>query len=456
MTVVTTDLEALRERLGGGLMQRMPAHLARLGWDRAQVEAHQTERLQALLACAQQGSPFHARRLGGIEPSRFQLAGLATLPTMTKAQMMDHFDDMVTDRRLSLRAVEDHLATQQEPRLLHDNYICLASGGSSGRRGVFVQTVEEYCDFGCTIMRRSIAALQASGGPPPGGLLIGMVAAASPIHSTGFAAATASGQLARFVTAPATLPLAELVARLNRLRPPALIGYPSKLAQLAREQLAGRLRIAPRMVQAASELLASEDRETITAGFGVPVVNLFASTEGLVGHSQPGGEVLTFASDTCIFEPVDDDNRPVEDGEISAKVLVTNLHNFTQPLIRYELEDRFVRHPSGEGQGHMCATVDGRADSVFRYGTAEIHPIVIRSVLVDTPSIIEYQVAQTREGIEVRAVAVGSFDQMSLSRSLARALRRAGLADARATVRVVDTIQRHPETGKIRRFVPLH
>jgi phenylacetate-CoA ligase len=452
MTSVGIDVDTRRGRLGGVLAQRMPEHLARLGWDRTRLVAHQTERLRALLAHAQQCSPFHARRLAGIEASRFELADLASLPTMTKAEMMDHFDHVVTDRRLNRRVVDEHLANQTEASLLHDDYVCLASGGSSGRRGVFVQTVAEYCEFGASVMRRSVAAAQANGAPP-GGLVIAFVAAASPIHSTGFAAAVASGPIATFVGVPVTLPLGEVVTRLEDLQPTALIGYPSKLAQLARERQSGRLRIAPRMVQATSELLTSEDRDTITAGFGVPVVDTFASTEGLVGHSPPGGDTLTFASDLCIAEPVDADNRPVQHGDTSAKVLVTNLHNFTQPLIRYELDDRFQPHPPGP-DAHLRANVDGRADSVFRYGSVEIHPIVVRSVLVDTPAVTDYQVTQTQHGIHLRAVATPSLDPAALASALTRALRHAGLHHAQATVQVVDTIEPHPETGKTRRFIP--
>ena len=88
--------------------------------------------------------------------------------------------------------------------------------------------------------------------------------------------------------------------------------------------------------------------------FAVPVIDSFVSTEGLVGHSEPGGPVLRFAADMCLAELVDDDNNPVPAGVPSAKVLVTNLHNFTQPLVRYELTDRFTSPhatPAGAGRG---------------------------------------------------------------------------------------------------------
>jgi hypothetical protein len=91
---------------------------------------------------------------------------------------------------------------------------------------------------------------------------VGVVAAASPVLSSGFGAAVAPGPPVRLIPAPATLPLAEIVARLNAAQPPALQCYASKLADVAREQLAGQLRIAPRSVTSISEELTAGLAET--------------------------------------------------------------------------------------------------------------------------------------------------------------------------------------------------
>ncbi len=321
---------------------------------------------------------------------------------MTKSQMMAEFDDVVTDRRLSRRLAEQHLAAPAHaPGLLLDEYVCLASGGSSGLRGVFVQTLGEFTDFVASLMRRGYARALAAGGPPPGGLVIGLVAAASPVHSSGFAAAVAAGPPVRLVAAPATLPLDQIVARLNATQPPALLGYASKLAELAREQLAGRLAIAPRSVTSNAEVLTTADRAVIERAFAVPVIDSFVSTEGLVGHSEPGGSVMSFATDMCLAEPVDDDNNPAPPGAPSAKVLITNLHNLTQPLIRYELTDRFTTPAGTPAAGWLGASIDGRADEVFRYGGVAVHPHVIRSALATAGTVREYQVRQTEDGVDV-------------------------------------------------------
>jgi phenylacetate-coenzyme A ligase PaaK-like adenylate-forming protein len=368
---------------------------------------------------------------------------------------MDSFDEVITDPRLNRRLVEQHLADcQREPALLFDRYVCLASGGSSGQRGIFVQTLGEYFDFVASLVRPGYANARAAGGPPPEGLVLGIVAAASPVHSSGFGAAVSVGPPVRLIPAPATLPLAEIVARLNAAQPPALQSYPSKLAELAREQLAGRLHIAPHSVITVAELLTDTDRALIEHAFATPVINAFASTEGLVGHSQPGGSVLSFASDMCLAELVGEDNEPVRPGLPSTKVLVTNLHNFTQPLVRYELTDRFTSQTTAQA-GWLLASVEGRADDIFHYPSVTVHPHLIRSALVSEPAVREYQVRQTERGVDVACVADNAFDRTELAAQLEHALCQAGLAEPQVSITTVPEISRHPDTGKAKRFIPI-
>jgi phenylacetate-CoA ligase len=299
----------VRARMAACPAVQVPGHLERLGWSAGRLAVFQRQRLRALLSRAMDRSPFHAARLDGIKPGEFELADLSLLPIMTKAQMIASFDQIVTDRRLTRSVVERHLACSAvEPSLLLGDYVCLVSGGSSGLRGLFVQTAEEYAEFVGAIKWATVAALMASGGPPPDDVVIGLVGAASPVHSSGFGAAVGLGPSARLVGAPATLPVSEIVERLNAAQPCAVIGYASKLAQLADEQRDGRLRIAPLAVTSITEPLTAEDQQKISAAFGVPVTDMFVSTEGLVGSSEPGQPVITLASDLCIAECVDSDN----------------------------------------------------------------------------------------------------------------------------------------------------
>jgi phenylacetate-CoA ligase len=453
-----TAFAKLRDRVQHGILDASDEHLERLGWDATRIEQHQRDELRALLACAIAQSPFHRRRLAGVDPASFELPDLARLPVMTKAQMMDELDDVFTDRRLNTTMIERALAaTTTEPVPILDSYFALGSGGSSGRRGVFVFDQRAAVAFLATLSRGLLAKLNDLGGPPPGGLLIAQVSAASAVHATGTAAAWTSGSDMpfHFTAVPVTLPLAEIVDRLNALQPPVVYGYPSMLARLATEQREGRLHIAPFGISSTSEMLLPEHRAAIGDAFGVPIVDTFGSTEGLVGVSEPDDDVLVFNTDGCIVELVDGDNQPVPVGSSSAKVLVTNLSNHLQPLIRYELNDSFVRVPAAPEHGHLRATVRGRADDVLRYEHVDVHPLVIRSALLKHPDVADYQVSQTARGIDVAALAGSALDTEALRRDLVAALAGAGFSDADVVVRSVPSLEVHPETGKARRFVPL-
>jgi phenylacetate-coenzyme A ligase PaaK-like adenylate-forming protein len=375
---------------------------------------------------------------------------------MTKADMMENFDAVTTDRRLTRDLVERHLGRSvTDPSLLLGDYVVLVSGGSSGQRGLFVQAADEYAEFAASVTRRALAAtVAAAGGLPPEGLVIGMVGAGSPVHSSGLGCVTATRPPVRLVSAPASLPIAEIVRRLNAAQPPNLLAYAAKLAELAAEQRDGRLKLNLRSVSSFAEAISMPERIAVTEAFGVPVIDLFASTEGLVGHSEPGETVLTFAGDTCIAECVDDEGRPVPDGTTSSKVLVTNLHNLTQPIIRYELTDRFTPARTSEG-GALRATVEGRSDDLFRYAEASVHPFVIGAPLLHAPAVREFQVRQTEQGADIAAVIDGDFDSSAMVATVRRNLCQAGLARPQVGFRRVGALDRDAMTSKARRFIPL-
>jgi hypothetical protein len=90
---------------------------------------------------------------------------------------------------------------------------------------------------------------------------------------------------------------------------------------------------------------------------------------------------------------------------------------------------------------------------VLRFGRLEIHPFVIRSVLVKTPEVSDYQVRQTARGIEVTAQAEVGLETEALRLELIASLASAGLRDPEVEVRAVPVLERHADTGKLRRFI---
>lgn len=449
-----TSFDDLRVRIQADIFAGLPSHFSRLGWSEGQLRGWQRDRLRALLAAASMRSAFHRRRLAGIDPARFELAGLPSLPVMTKAELMADFDAVSCDPRLTREAAEQALAaTESEPRPLPGGYLCMATGGSSGQRGIFAYDEAGVAEFVSLIFRVRLAALGADPAHVPQ-ITFAMVGAPSAVHGTMFVPSMLKGSPIRFSFVPVTWPLAGIVDSLNQLRPDGLFGYPSMLARLAVEQQAGRLAIAPRMVNSTAETLLPEFRAAIIEAFGAPITDTFATSEGLFGASAPDNPVITMATDSCVVELVDDEYQPVPTGVASAKVLVTNLYNTLQPLIRYELGDSFTRQPASPDHGHLRVTVVGRSDEILRYPGADVHPVVLRSVLLTHPGVVNYVATQTPRGVDVLALTERDVDLPRLRADLRAALARTGLADPEVHVDAVSSLPRHPETGKLRRVVP--
>ncbi len=133
---------------------------------------------------------------------------------------------------------------------------------------------------------------------------------------------------------PVTLSIEEVVAGLNEAQPDFLLAYPSALQPLSFEAAAGRLQISPSQVRSAAEPLLPEIRAAAEAAWGVSVGNLWGTSEGGATATPCAYARSHLSEDLVIVEPVDEHGQPVETGQRSAKVYLTNLYNRALPLIR--------------------------------------------------------------------------------------------------------------------------
>lgn len=452
------DYEAIRQRHLASALERLPEHIDRLRWSAAQLRDWRTGRLRALLATAREKSAWHRQRLAGLDLSRIDEDGLRALPTMTKDDLMAHFDAIVTDVRVTLAQVDAHVAALTSDAYLLDDLHAVASGGSSGVRGVFVWSWEAWADTYLVNLRRQMHESAVS--PEPAEVPVVMVVAAdNAAHFTSANPQTFRSDFPAVHRLPVTLPLAEIVAGLNRINGNALVSYASMLATLAAEARAGRLRIAPRRVMSTAEPLLPEIRAAVEDAWHAPIANMWGTSEG--GITALGcfrGEGMHLTDDMVIVEPVDARGEPVPAGMRSAKVYLTNLCNPILPLIRYEITDEvtLLDGPCPCGSAHRrIADIEGRLDDLFRYaGGLTVHPHIVRSILGREPRIVEYQVRQTAAGADVQVRVREAIDPAAIARQLEDELAHAGLAAPAVTVGVVDAFPRQG-TGKLKRFVPL-
>jgi phenylacetate-CoA ligase len=432
----------------------MDDHIARLDWSREQIERHRDQRLRMLLGYAKERSPFHARQLRDLDPARVSVADLVSLPMMTKAQVQDQWDAIITDRDFTRVTAEAVLVEQQWFSYTPSDYQVFSSGGSSGVRGVYVWDWQFYVSAACLAWRTQ-ARVERQAPPTPTRLAV-LEAGVPPHASTPlFDVPTAAGM--QTVVIPAGAPFDEVLAAVAAARPTHLVGYPSVIGRLARAALAGELHCRPVRVSTNSEPLLDEDRQAIADAWHVPVHNLWGSTE--IGVQAVGcgvGEGLHICEDEVVLERVDDDGVPVGPDEPAARTLATGLANRTFPFIRYDLGDQvdWLPGPCECGSAFArLADIGGRRDDDFRYGAITVPAIAFRHVLGTDPRVSEYQVTQTVDGADI--LTVGSPNVGSLARAVADALRRYGVPDPTVEIRVVDRIPRHHASGKLKRFVAM-
>src|SRR3954467_13112778 len=145
-----SEFDSDRQRHLRAFADRLSVEADRLTWPLERLHGLRDERLRALLRTAKARPPWDAERLAGIDVGAVPGADLAALPTMTKTDVMEHWDEIVTDRRLTLELAEAHLerVASEGPAYLLGEYQVVTTGGSSGRRGVFVWDFEGWLGFG--------------------------------------------------------------------------------------------------------------------------------------------------------------------------------------------------------------------------------------------------------------------------------------------------------------------
>lgn len=135
-------------------------------------------------------------------------------------------------------------------------------------------------------------------------------------------------------------PVSVQAAWLDRHDPDYLLTYPSSLASLAQVTIAAGPRPRRlREIATMAEVLSPETRALVREAWNVPVRDTYSARElGYMALQCPAHEHLHVQSEAVLLEVLDDSGRPCPPGGIG-RVVVTPLHNFAMPLIRYQIGD---------------------------------------------------------------------------------------------------------------------
>ena len=149
-----------------------------------------------------------------------------------------------------------------------------------------------------------------------------------------------------------------------------------------------------------SEMLFEQDKSLLERAFGVPVLNEYGASEvGLIAF-QNSGQKMVINNQNLHLEVLDQNNKPVPKG-LPGKIVVTALHNYAHPFIRFEIGDLGVIAPSSTPLCTVLQNLEGRISDIARLPNGKVVPgltfyYVTKKVITPDSCIKEFVICQTQ------------------------------------------------------------
>lgn len=414
----------------------------------AAIAGRAEARLGQLVRYARLHSPLYRSRYQDI-PS--EAIALAQLPPVTKHELMTHFNDWVTDGALTRHGVEaftSDLGLIGQPYL--GRYAVWTTSGTTGEPGLFVKDPDALLVYDALQwVRRKREAFAAPFLPRLAGVdgRFTMVGATGG-HFAGCASVERLRRINPWLAATARVfsilqPLDELVAALDDFQPSYVATYPTTALLLAQEKSRGKLRIHPTEVWTGGEYLSAAMRAAISEAFACPVLDEYGASEFMDIAYDCGHGWLHVNADWVLLEPVDKGYRPVPPGTPSQTVLLTNLANRVQPIIRYDLGDSVILKPDPCACGSCLPAirVQGRTDDIIELRGKDgrgvrLLPLALTTVIEEQAHVHRFQLigippATLAVRLELPNQANDPALRQRLTRSLRDYLAGQGLANVR-------------------------
>lgn len=283
----------------------------------------QARALATLLSHAYQYSPFWREKLkhAGFEVGRASEFNFENLSPLTRVHIQENF--------LALRA--------RWPQCQPDKIFTVATSGSTGQP----VRVEKYTDF-YQPLDQALALLELEwfGRDPNQAITyIGPQLEDKHLSSWGGIYAALGYRGAYYKRNFSDKTVSSHLDWLENIRPRYLECSPFLAAQMADMAIASGRRINIDQIISVSETVSPKQRQLCMQGFDARIVDRYSSEEtGMIALQCPKHDHLHVIDSSVLVEIVDDDGKPCQVGQVG-KVLVTALHSFAMPIIRYDLGD---------------------------------------------------------------------------------------------------------------------
>jgi len=419
------------------------------------------QRFSSLLEYARNATRLYGELYRDLPPPS-QLR-LTDLPILTKSMLMADVAASCADPDITNTALDGFLSDGKPGELFRDRYAVWTTSGTTGTPGIFLH------DRAALAVYDALELIRFRGEGNAAGVAANLfkndryaMVAATGGHFAGVSTierlrASYPWLANRLRCISLLQPLPRLVAQLNDAQPTVLATYPTAASMLADEQRAGRLRLKLNELWAGGECLDDGARERLRE-FGCRIRNAYGASEFLSIAAECRCGRLHVNTDWVLLEAVDKGYRPVAPGEASHTVLLTNLANRVQPLIRYDLGDSItmLTDPCACGSVLPTVRVEGRNDDVLSLAPKsqteiKLLPLVISTVLEEGAHVHDFQLAQTdRARLELRLAPAERSRAPAAAAALRHHLDEQGLREV-----VIEVARGEPRrsghSGKVRR-----
>lgn len=361
---------------------------------REKIVKLQNKRLKKLVKYARNNSSYFEELYKDIG-NNFELKDLSVV---SKVDMMNNFNRYITDSSINLSKIDEFTSdVKNVGHMINEKYLVFKTSGSTGNPAIIL-----YDKYNIDVSA-SVAALRTFARKEDLDVFKkNDKRTAGVFANNGFYLACGMSKYFELqmpdkknkITIDVNESEQEIIRQLNEFKPSMLSGYPSNLLLLSDNE---ELTINPDIVITGGELLTDEVREKLKNKFNCYVQTHYSCTEaGEIACECKCGH-LHINEDWVIVEAVDKDNNPVSSGVMSDKVLITNLSNYIQPFIRYELSDRIIIHeevcPCGNNMRWL--EVEGRTDDILEFDNdILIAPMSLYKILSDIKQIMRFQLIQ--------------------------------------------------------------
>jgi len=370
------------------------------------VRKLQYKRLKKLVKYARRHSRYFKDLYAGIGDE----FSLTELPITNKIEMMKNFDSWITDSKIDMEKIEEFTENiENVGRMIDGKYLIFKTSGSTGNPATVlydqknIDVASSVAAFR-TFARKEDFKLFMQNGKRTAGVFAnyGFYLACGMSRHLQLKMPKKKNKIIIDVNSDEK----QIIKELNEFKPSMLSGYPSNLALLSSFE---ELNIKPDIVITGGELLTDEIRQKLINKFDCYVQTHYSCTEAGEIACECSEKHLHINEDWVIVEPVDKDNNSVDYGVRSDKVLITNLANYIQPFIRYELTDRIIVHNERCrcGKNSCWLEIEGRTDEILEFENGIlIAPMSFYKILEEIREISRFQLVQKSPKIlELRITA---------------------------------------------------